>query len=596
MDKKRFNAEYLASQAPRLFAAAREKRPVPELRRQLIAAVLAKRDYALDNYDRKGQGLAIRIRDCARTLVTMFHRRSERLAEFSLTRAIRDLAQGRVRPDLSPAFYADLIHIIWGLAGRVRFESPADQAMRPSEKRGREAAIERSGQLDQLWQMLEAGIARFPTGLDAEVVRGRRQRRRHILEVMGGSEEDWNNWRWQVRHVIRNEKQLRRILRLTPEEEEGIRAAKANRVPFGITPYYASLMDETPTDHDRSVRYQVIPPDRYVQGVCRLRRSDPAVLDFMREEDTSPIDLITRRYPSICILKPISTCPQICVYCQRNWEIEDVLTPGALAPREKLDAALDWIECHSGIREVLVTGGDPFVMGRERLRYIMQRLARISSVERIRIGTRTLVTMPMRITDELAAMLGRHCEPGHREIAVVTHCQHPYEVTPEVVEAVDKLRARRIPVYNQLVYTFFVSRRFEAVALRRALRLAGIDPYYTFSMKGKEEMEDYRVPIARLMQEQKEEARLLPGLARTDEAVYNIPGRGKNYLRAQQHRELISILPNGARVYEFHPWEKNITSGIRTYVGRDVPILEYLERLDRIGEGPNDYSSIWYYF
>ena len=184
---------------------------------------------------------------------------------------------------------------------------------------------------------------------------------------------------------------------------------------------------------------------------------------------------------------------------------------------------------------------------------------------------------------------------GRREVAVVTHVEHPYEVTPDLVEAAQRLRNGGIPVYNQLVYTFFVSRRFEASLLRRLLRLAGIDPYYTFATKGKEETAAYRVPLPRLLQEVQEEARLLPGLARTDEPVYNVPGLGKNHVRAIQHRDLVAIRPNGARVYEFHPWEKNIVKQ-ETYVGDDIPILDYLERLRQVGENPADYETIWYYF
>ncbi|HPO09019.1 MAG TPA: KamA family radical SAM protein, partial [bacterium] len=176
-----------------------------------------------------------------------------------------------------------------------------------------------------------------------------------------------------------------------------------------------------------------------------------------------------------------------------------------------------------------------------------------------------------------------------------THIEHPYEITPDMVNAADRLRREGIAVYNQLVYTFYVSRRFEAALLRRLLRLVGIDPYYTFNTKGKEETKAYRVPIARLLQEQKEEARILPGLERTDEAVFNVPGLGKNYLRAHQHHDLLSIRPNGARVYEFHPWEKNIAPQ-NTYVGDDIPILDYLNRLREIGEDPADYQTIWYYF
>lgn len=272
------------------------------------------------------------------------------------------------------------------------------------------------------------------------------------------------------------------------------------------------------------------------------------------------------------------------------------MAPGALAPRRQIDAALAWIADHPAIHEVLITGGDPLAMADDELERVLEGVAKISSIERIRIGTRTPVTMPMRFTERLVDMLARYRVPGIRQVAVVTHIQHPYELTPETLEAVERLRMRGIPVFNQLVYNFFISRRFEATGLRRQLARIGIEPYYSFNTKGKEETLAYRVPIARLLQEQKEEARLLPGLSRTDEAVYNVPGMGKNYLRAVQHRDLIAIKGDGARLYKFHPWEKNISKQLHTYVSEDVPILDYLQRLDAIGENIDEYESIWHYF
>ena len=106
---------------------------------------------------------------------------------------------------------------------------------------------------------------------------------------------------------------------------------------------------------------------------------------------------------------------------------------------------------------------------------------------------------------------------------------------------------------------------------------------------------DYRVPIGRLLQERKEEARLMPGLDRTDEPVFNIPALGKNHLRAWQHHDLISLTPRGERIYEFHPWEKNIAVA-STYVHRDVPIADFLAVLAERGEDLDQYRSIWYYF
>jgi lysine 2,3-aminomutase len=271
------------------------------------------------------------------------------------------------------------------------------------------------------------------------------------------------------------------------------------------------------------------------------------------------------------------------------------MDPNALAPWEKIQEAIDWIREHPSIREVLITGGDPLTLEEGMLKKILDAVAANPRVDLIRIGSRTPVTVPMRITKELAALLGSYRILGQREICMITHVEHPYEITPEMVTAVDNLKRQGIGVFNQLVYTFFTSRRFESARLRMLLRRVGIDPYYTFVAKGKEETNQYRVPLARMLQEQKEEARLLPGIRRTDEVVYNVPRLGKNHARAYQHRDLIGILPDGSRVYEFHPWEKNIIQR-ENYIGSDVSILDYLQRLAAVGENPDDYNSIWYYF
>jgi lysine 2,3-aminomutase len=180
-------------------------------------------------------------------------------------------------------------------------------------------------------------------------------------------------------------------------------------------------------------------------------------------------------------------------------------------------------------------------------------------------------------------------------VVIVTHFEHTTEITPDAVAAVQKFRLFGIGVYNQLVFTYYNSRRFETAAIRQKLRLIGVTPYYTFNTKGKEETDSYRVPIARLLQEQQEEARLLPGMVRTDEIVFNVPRLGKNYLRAAQNRDVIAILPDGRRVYEFHPWEKKLAL-VDTYVYTDVSIHQYLKRLRKDGEQTRDYDTIWYYY
>lgn len=596
LDTSIYNPEYLKAKAPDIFELAASTSSVDDVRQRLSEYAHRMEFETFDDYDSFEEGSIIRVRDCATALIRILSRRSEDKAGFSMAGAIRNIARGETHGDLSPGFYAELLHLFLGLQGRGAGSPLTDLLLIPSHMSGRDAAVERSKQLDELSVEVRRRLAKYATGLSEDAIERRRARRDRILKAFNISEDTWNDWTWQVNHVIRDATEVAALSTLSDREEAAVASARRSGLPFGITPHYLSLMDdELDSGRDRSVRAQVLPPPAYVDQMAELG-DNRKLCDFMRETDTSPVDLVTRRYPEICIFKPFNTCPQICVYCQRNWEIDDAMEVGALAEDSDIERAAQWIETHPAIHDVLLTGGDPLAMSDSDVKRILDRIAQIPTLERIRVGTRTLVTMPMRITDWLADLLGTYKEPGKRQLAVVTHVQHPYELTPDTAAAVHKLTQRGIHVYNQLVYTFFVSRRFEATLLRRQLALIGIEPYYTFNAKGKDETVDYRVPLARLLQEQKEEARLLPGLSRTDEAVYNVPGMGKNYLRARQHRDLISILPNGARLYEFHAWEKNISTTRSTFICEDISILDYLQRLEAIGEDVSEYETIWYYF
>ncbi len=534
--------------------------------------------------------------DSLRVLRRVFSVRNEEVSGFSALNLLYNAARGITRDeDLQPGFKQEFRHLLRAAAGRARLHAEIEPTA-PRQLKGREAALARSEALDRLADYAAGWLERYPTGLDPAVVRRRAANRERIRAALGATEEQWDDYRWQLRHVIRNARALARLVRLTNEEAAAIEAARAGGVPFGVTPHYVSLMDYNASrTFDHSVRAQVIPSPHYVHRLRDCRARGEHSLDFMLEGDTSPVDLVTRRYPRIAILKPYNTCAQICVYCQRNWEIAEPLAPGAAADKPRLDAAMDWFRAHPAVTEVLVTGGDPLVPGTGFIERVLEQLAAIDHIERIRIGSRVFVTVPQRITRRLADTIARFHEPGRREVVIVTHIQHVYEVTGETVRAVQEFRQRGIAVYNQMVYTREVSRRFEAAALRRLLRLAGVDPYYTFNTKGKEETSDFRVPIARLLQEQKEEARQMSGMVRTDEAVFNLPGLGKNYVRAAQHHDVIMILADGRRVYEFHPWEKRISLA-STYIETDVGIWEYLEWLKERGEKRRDYRSIWYYY
>ena len=527
---------------------------------------------------------------------TMISHRSERLAEFSLLgyleALLHDGADADVKPP-SPGFMEEFSHLIRGIVGKTGIYSGEPPEFLSME--GREAAKFRSEDLSDMAKGAKAFKARYASGLDDEVIRMRAENKRRILDHFGASEVEWDDWRWHTRNIVRDADTLAKLVDLTDEEYQAVKMARENRIPFGITPYYLSLMDrESHRKRDAAVRAQVIPPLHYVREMTASKANRGTSMDFMIERDTSPIEGITRRYPNIVILKPVMTCPQICVYCQRNWEIEDVYSQDAVLSEEKLDQAIQWIADTPEINEVLVTGGDPLLLSDEKIEGLLERLAKIDHVERIRIGTRTPVTLPQRMTDSLVKGINRFHLPGKREVILITHFEHLYEISPQAMAAVQQFRRYGMEVYNQLVYTFFTSRKFETAALRHKLRLIGVTPYYTFNTKGKDETDEYRVPIARLLQEQHEEARLQPGTVRTDEIVFNVPRLGKNYLKATQHHDVIGILPDGRRVYEFHPWEKKL-SLMNTYVYTDTSIYDYLERLEAVGEDLEDYKTIWYY-
>jgi len=591
--KKLYSRDVLVGESKRLFPALDSCDSLEQARDYLLATV-QQLTSSKSGDESLPAGNMIRVRDCAQALSNILGRRSETRSGHSVTQALWDVTNGRPRDDLQTGFYAELINWLRGVDGQIQTQYMGNAAIR-SGLSGRAAAKARSTELDRLWTIAEANMARFGNGLSDEACSRRCERRQHIMEVLQASEADWGNWKWQVSHVVANAETLGRLVGLRASEREVIDKAVNAKLPFAVTPYYVSLMDDPGGDLDRAIRAQVIPTHEYVDSMLEYGDARVPSCDFMLETDTAPIDLITRRYPAIVILKPYVACPQICVYCQRNWEIAHKASPEVLAEEASIDAAIDWIERHSAIREVLVTGGDPFVLEDDQLESLLHRLARIPHVDLIRFGTRTPVTLPMRITEELASMLGTFREVGRRDIVVMTHIEHSYEVTMDTAAAIDRLRRNGVGVYNQLVYTFYVSRRFESALLRLLLRPIGVDPYYTFVPKGKMETNHYRVPIARLVQEQKEEARLVPGTRRTDEAVFNVPGLGKNYLRALQHRDLLTVLPDGARVYEFHPWEKNLID-CEPHLASDVPILDYLIRLAEVGENPDEYDSIWYYF
>jgi len=580
--------------------------------REFLKDLLWKYKNGRGNFNPIDRWLAIEALNVFLNIISEY---SEQAAGFSTLEYLWRAVKGdeEILNSLTEGFLEEFKHLFKAIAGTTgysqgwlgpKLRKEGVKFVNFDKERRREAALIRSHYLDKMWEHIENYLKKYPSGLDEKVIKKREKQRKLLMEYWGVKEEDWFDYKWQFSHVLRRAggikilRELKEIGILKIPEEDILQAELAvkHNIPWGITPYYLHLWDfEEPYKYDLQVRRQVMPPAWYVENMIQHKGDREYYFDFMGEHDTSPLDLITRRYVTIAILKAYDTCPQICVYCQRNWEVLEPFMAGSFPGWDKIERAIEWFAEHKGMLDVLVTGGDPFALSDRLIDKIMVKLTEIDHVVNIRWGSRILVTVPMRITDNLAEILGSYIEPGKRNVSVSTHVESAYEVTPEMAAAALKLRKQGIYIYNQLVYQRNVSRRFENVALRIALKKVGIDPYYTFYPKGKIEQKDYLVPIARIVQERKEEARLLPGQFRTDEPIFNVPRMGKNHLRAWQDRELVGIRPDGSRIYLMHPWEKGI-SETKLYTYPDVPIKEYLDYLEKIGENTEDYWTIWYYY
>ena len=533
-------------------------------------------------------------RECVRVLSNIMRTENEYLAGCSPLALLYDLAKNETDAldKVSKGFLLELYALLLGIRGRTGRQSKHHELL--ESKEGREAALARSSQLDEYGTMMRRYFRRYRSGLDPKLIKNSKKLKQEILRYFDAREEDWHDYQWHMKHIIKDIKTLSAIVKLDDDEIEGLKLATENNLPFEITPHYLSLFNKDGRyAHDRTIRAQVIPGPRYATNVIENWTTGKD-MDFMGEKATSPIDGITRRYPQIIIIKPFNSCPQICVYCQRNWEIKDI-DADVMMPKKKVVEAINWVRNDENITEVLLTGGDPLTLPNKYLDWIIGEIADIDHVERIRIGTRTPVTLPQRFNDGLLEILQKYHEWGKREIAIVTHFEHPTEIVPDTLEAIKRIKRLGINIYNQQVFTYYNSRKFETAYLRKMLKVSGVDPYYLFNCMGKEETIDFRVPIARIEQEAKEEERLLPGLTRTDEPVFNVPRLGKSYLRAWQDHEVVMILPDGRRIYRFYSWETKLTTS-KDYLYTDISIYDYLKRLREDGENIDDYRSIYYYF
>jgi glutamate 2,3-aminomutase len=290
--------------------------------------------------------------------------------------------------------------------------------------------------------------------------------KRRILDVLGGSEEDWSNYKWQLTNRISDAETLSKIINLS-EVEKKLISKVGKKYRWAISPYYASLMD-TDDKYD-PIRLLAIPS--VIEIVEDSGDNDP-----MAEEYTNPAGSITRRYPDRLIINVTNECAMYCRHCQRRRNIGQ---QDEHKSTEVIKQSIEYIKNNNEIRDILITGGDPLTLPTDRLEWILKELKEIPHVEYIRIGSRTPVTMPQRIDDELVNMLKKY-----HPVYLNTHFNHPKEITKESKEACERLANAGIPLGNQAVLLNGVNNdKFVMRCLNHELLKIRVKPYYIFHAK-----------------------------------------------------------------------------------------------------------------
>ena len=485
-------------------------------------------------------------------------------------------------------------------------------------------------------------------------------------EKLGWVSRWWGEARFHLSMAVKSATELNRMLdgTLSGETLRIYQQAQEKGIPVFVTPYYLSLLNPTGKGYDdAAIRSYVIYSSRLVEtfgGIRAWEREDiveegkPNVAGWLLPDGHN----IHRRYPEVAILIPDTmgrACGGLCASCQRmydfqsrrlNFELEK------LKPKEnwntRLRKLMDYFEHDTQIRDILITGGDALMSRNATLRNILDAVCKMAvrkrqanlsrpdgekyaELQRVRLGTRLPVYLPMRVDDELLDILRdfrqKAVEAGITQLFVQTHFQSPLEVTPESREAIRRILSTGWAVTNQLVYNVAASRRGHTAKLRKVLNSLGVICYYTFTVKGFEENYEVFAPNARSLQESAEEkawgrlapeaehdflesldgapnkavavrqfcaAHDVPFLA-TDRSVLNLPGIGKSMSFA-----LVGVDAKGRRILRFDHDRTRRHSPIidrvhEVYIRENKPVYRYLLQLQDMGEDMGEYETLWAY-
>ena len=358
--------------------------------------------------------------------------------------------------------------------------------------------------------------------------------KKRIMARLGATEEQWNDYKWQLANRFTEISEFADLIGVSQKGTADIKEV-GQTYRYAISPYYLSLID--PDDSGCPIRRQAVPsPDEL---------NPEGDLDPMDEDGWTPVELVTRRYPDRLIIKVTNVCGMYCRFCQRRRLIGET---DKNVPWSRIKAAIEYVRENREIRDVLITGGDAFMLSDSMIEKLLRELREIDHVEIIRFGTRTPVTLPQRITENLVNTLKKY-----HPVYVNTHFNSPREITKESKKACERLADAGIPLGNQMVLLNGVNNDPYIVRkLNQSLLKIRVKPYYIFHPKTVKGTSHFWVRIGEGMEIMESLRGRTSGMAIPTYIVNGIGGLGKT-----------PILPNyllslGSDKAVFRNWEGKI--------------------------------------
>ncbi len=332
---------------------------------------------------------------------------------------------------------------------------------------------------------------------------------RKIEPQPGVSVEDWNNWKWQFKSALKTKDDFKTHFILSEDEERAFDQG-SQIFRFQTTPYYANLADK---ENTRDPIRQILVPH-----INEISLNGQQLFDPLGERKNSPHSRLIHRYKDRVLFLVTDMCSVYCRYCTRkHFTGQDQV----FLKESEYQSALTYIRSTTTLREVILSGGDPLTLGDSILEKVLRDLRNIDHIDIIRIGTRIPVVAPMRVTEDLAKLL-RSMKP----VYVLTHFNHPQELTADAAEALERLVDNGVPVLNQMVLLNGVNNSASVIEeLSRKLLYLRVKPYYVHQCDPSEGSPHFRTRVDDTLKIQKELFGHVSGLAMPQFSL-DIPGGG----------------------------------------------------------------------